>query len=178
MPIRRQIAIALLAAALGACADPEQPPTASVLPDSADQVAYGFRKFITVEGVQRVELEADSAFHYPQREEWELYVLEVQFYSVLGERRSTLTARQGTYDWRTGNMEARDSVVAVTPDGRRLTTCAITYSQDHDEITGPCAFVYDAPGEHLTGDSFIADPDFREVEGTTLAGSVREPGSG
>ena len=72
-------------------------------------------------------------------------------------------------------MEARDSVVAVTPDNRRLTTCAIEYTESSDMISGPCDFVFNAENEHLEGESFTADPDFRNV--TTLrpsSGTVRD----
>ncbi len=161
---------------LVACSDLGRPPSESQvgLPDSADQVVFGFTKFITIEGVERAQLGADSAFHVPAREEWLLFNLSVTFRSAQGEIRSTLTAKEGTYNWRTGNMVARDSVVAVTPDGRRLNTCEITYDEGSDQITGPCAFEYDAPGERLTGESFEADPDFRNVTATRPAGTVSE----
>jgi LPS export ABC transporter protein LptC len=159
-----------------ACSDPGRPPTSSTLPDSADQIAYGFAKYITVEGVERVHLEADSAFHYPEQKLWQLHELTVTFRSVNGQVRSTLTAKLGTYNWQTGDMIARDSVVAVTPDGRRLTTCEIQYDERSDEITGPCYFEYEGPGQRSTGDSFVGDPDFNDVTITGAAGTEREPG--
>jgi LPS export ABC transporter protein LptC len=143
--------------------------------DSADQIAYGFTNHYTVDGVKRAQLEADSAFHYADQEAWELYNLRVEFRSPQGALRSTLTSLRGTYNWRTGDMEARDSVVAVTPDNRRLTTCAIEYTDANDMISGPCAFVFDAPNEHLEGESFTADPDFRNVTAVRpSSGTVRD----
>jgi LPS export ABC transporter protein LptC len=146
------------------------------MPDSVDQVAYGFMNHYTVDGVERVQLEADSAYHFDDAETWELFNLRVQFRSPQGALRSTLTSLRGTYNRQRGNMEARDSVVAVTPDQRRLTTCMIQYVADTDQITGPCAFVFDAPNEHLEGESFTADPDFRNVTAVApSSGTVRDP---
>jgi len=146
------------------------------MPGSVDQVAYGFVNHYTVDGVQRAQLEADSAYHSEETETWELFNLRVEFRSPQGAVRSVLTSLRGTYNWRTGDMEARDSVVAVTPDNRRLTTCAIEYSDDTDMISGPCAFVFDAPNEHLEGESFTSDPDFRNVTAIRpSSGTVRDP---
>jgi len=163
MRIIRTAALLLVAGVTAGCPEAERPPTSSVLPDSVDQAAFGFVRFITSEGVERAQLEADSAYHYPSRDSWELYNLKVIFRTAQGEVRSTLTSRSGTYNWRTQNMEARDSVRAVTPDDRELTTCAINYDQGRDEITGPCAFVFVGPNERLAGEAFTADPDFRQV---------------
>ncbi len=166
MPREWAFFVAIYAGLLGGCSDSGQPPISSVIPDSVDAVAYGFANFITVDGVEQAEIMADSALHYESREEWELYEVRVEFRSDHGVLRSTLTSRRGTYRWRTGDMEARDEVVGWTPDGRRLTTCELVYNKSTDQITGPCDFVFDAPGRHLEGESFTADPDFRNVTAT------------
>jgi LPS export ABC transporter protein LptC len=171
---RITLAVCVCLALLTACSDSERPPTSSVLPDSVDQAAYGFVKYITADGVVRARLEADSAYHYPSRESYELFSLRIEFRTEEGEIRSTLTSKSGSYNWRSGNMEARDSVRAVTPDGRVLTTCKILYDQGRDELTGPCAFVYEAPNERATGESFTSDPDFRNVEATEASGIATE----
>ncbi len=179
LPRRHLLAPVALAAFVSvvvtACSGDGSPTTESLMADSADQVAYGFTNHYTVDGVKRAQLEADSAFHYADQEAWELYNLRVEFRSPQGALRSTLTSLRGTYDWRTGDMEARDSVVAVTPDNRRLTTCALEYTDANDMISGPCAFVFDAPNEHLEGESFTADPDFRNVTAVRpSSGTVRD----
>jgi LPS export ABC transporter protein LptC len=171
---KRASVIAVTATLLWACSDPGRPPTSNALPDSVDQAAWGFVRHITADGIERANLKADSAFYYPSREVWELFRLTVEFRTTQGELRSTLTADQGTYNWRTQDMEARENVVAVTPDGRTLTTCAIQYDEGRDEITGPCAFVYDSENERLTGESFVADPDFRNVEARGTRGTATE----
>ena len=60
-------------------------------------------------------------------------------------------------------MDARGNVVAVTPDGRRLTTTVLRYKRDTQQIEGPAAFVFDSKERHLEGESFTSDPDFRNV---------------
>ncbi len=164
----------LCVAMLSACSDPERPPTSSVLPDSVDQAAYGFVRYITADGIVRARLEADSAYHYPSRESYELFNLRIEFRTAQGEIRSTLTSRAGTYNWRTQDMEARDSVRAVTPDERVLTTCSLSYDKGRDEISGPCAFVYVAPNERVTGESFTSDPDFRNFTAFRPSGIATE----
>ncbi len=169
------VQISLLILMVSACSDEGSPTTESLMPDSVDQVVYGFTNHFTVDGVERAQLQADSAYHFEENETWELFELTVQFRSPQGALRSTLTSLRGTYNWRSGDMEARDSVVAVTPDQRRLTTCAIQYHEATDMISGPCAFVFDAPNEHLEGESFTADPDFRNVTAVRpSSGTVRD----
>jgi len=171
---KRACVIGVTATLILACSDPGRPPTSAALPDSVDQAAWGFVRHITAEGIERAKLEADSAYYYPSRESWELFQLTVEFRTLQGELRSTLTADRGTYNWRSQDMEARENVVAVTPDGRTLTTCALQYDEGRDEITGPCAFVYNSENERLTGESFVADPDFRNVEARGTRGTATE----
>jgi hypothetical protein len=72
-------------------------------------------------------------------------------------------------------MEARGNVVAVTPDERRLRTEILNYNRARHEITGPEAFVFDAPDRHLEGDGFVADPEFTDVQATgARRGTVRQ----
>lgn len=152
----------LLAAA--ACKGSGEPPTTLAAPDTADQVLYGFEHNVTLDGVFRARLTADTALLYQGTQTALLFGLRVRFYSPQGELSSTVTANDGTYDWRSGDMEARGDVVAETPDNRVLTTTILRYVRREDTITGPEAFVFDAPDQHLEGDGFTADPDFTNVE--------------
>lgn len=165
---------AVWAAIVLACDGTERPLT--VLPDgdSADQILYGMEHLATTDGVLRVRLRADSGYYYESTQTWELFVLDVLFYSSMGEHTSTVTSEEGTYELRTKNMQARGNVVGVTPEGRRLTTSVLNYEATLDELNGPEPFVFDAPGQHLEGASFRADPDFSRVRATDLRGT---PGS-
>jgi LPS export ABC transporter protein LptC len=154
---------ALAAVALAACGGMDTPPTMTVVNDSVDQVLYGLKHNLTSDGVLRAHLEADTAYFYQASQRADLRGVKVIFYSPAGVQTSTLTSDSGTYDWRSGNMQARGNVVAVTPDKRRLTTSALRYDRATDQISGPNTFVFDAPERHLEGESFSSDPEFKNV---------------
>ncbi len=164
-----------LLASLAACGGVDTPPTASVVRDSADQVLFKMKHNLTLDGVLRAHLEADTAFVYQSSQRADLVGVSVIFYSPAGTETSRLTSQTGTYDWRSGDMEAKGNVVAVTPDHRRLTTSVLSYNRTSDKISGPSAFVFDAPDRHLEGDGFTADPEFKDVLTTRpRRGIVRE----
>lgn len=163
-------------AALGsllACGGVDQPPTTTGVADSADNLMYGLEHYLTVDGLRRAFLEADSAYFYGDAQETKLYELTVTFFGSLGEQRSVVTADSGTYDARSGDMVAWGNVVAVTPDGRRLTTRVLRYQRVQDRIEGPEPFVFiTADGQRQAGDAFTADPDFRNVVVTRGRGEL------
>lgn len=151
-----------VAVAIG-CGGTQTPTISSTAADSADQVFFGLEHNLTVDGVLRANVRADTAYFYQATQRADLKGVQVIFYSPAGQESSRLTSREGSYDWRTGDMEARGDVVAVTPDGRRLTTSILRYDRASNRITGPAPFVFDAPDRHLEGESFTSDPDFRNV---------------
>jgi len=158
-----------------ACGGVDTPPTATVVRDSADQVLFRLKHNLTLDGVLRAHLEADTAYFYQSSQRADLVGVSVIFYSPQGVETSRLTSRTGTYDWRSGNMEADGDVVAVTPDRRRLTTSVLSYNRGSDKISGPSAFVFDSPDRHLEGDGFTSDPEFKDVLTTRpRRGIVRE----
>ncbi len=146
-----------------ACSVDPQPVVTVAAADSADQVVYGLDHRVTVDGLLRAIVEADTAYFYQNTQTADLIGVHVIFHSPQGAETSSLTAIEGTYEWRTGDMEARGDVVAVTPDGRRLTTSALSYGRRRDQIVSPEPFVFTAPGRHLEGEGFTSDPDFRNV---------------
>jgi LPS export ABC transporter protein LptC len=108
-------------------------------------------------------VQADTAYFYQMSQKVLMRHITVTFYSLEGKETSTLTADGGVYEWRTGDMEARGNVVAVTPDRRRLTTSVLSYDRDTQSIVGPEDFVFDSPDRHLEGEGFTSDPDFKNV---------------
>jgi len=157
------------------CGGVASPPTMAGVSDSADQVFFGLRHNLTVEGVLRAHLEANMAYSYQSAQRADLVGVTVRFFSPQGLQVSRLTSETGTYDWRSGNMTAEGNVVAVTPDNRRLSTSVLQYQRATDQISGPNDFVFDAPDRHLEGESFTADPEFRNVVTTRpRRGVVRE----
>ena len=163
------LAISAVAAVLLACDREQLPPLATTMPDTADQVLYGVTMYLTIDGVMRIRLQSDTVYNLQGSQTAELLGVKVDFYTPEGAVSSTVTSVAGTFEFRTENMEARGDVVAVTPDGRRLTTDTLRYARGMGSISGPGAFVYDGPsGEHVEGIGFTADPEFTQVRAGAL----------
>ncbi len=166
-PFRPSAALlsALLALSpLVACEDPGARPTTTIqAPDSADQILEGFSHYVTNDGIRRSRVEADTAYFYEATQITNLAKLKVTFYDLKGAESSTLTAKRGLYRWQDGSMEANDNVVVVAPDGRRLATERLRYDNGSNQISTDRKFTFDRGEEHLEGNSFRSDPDFRNV---------------
>jgi LPS export ABC transporter protein LptC len=108
-------------------------------------------------------VEADTAYFYESTQVTELKDIKVTFYDLKGAEGSTLTARRGTYRWQDGSMEANGDVVVVAPDGRRLATETLRYNNATNTISTDKHFTFDRGTEHLEGNSFRSDPDFKNV---------------
>jgi LPS export ABC transporter protein LptC len=127
-------------------------------------VLFGMSYYVTVEGVRRARVEADTAFFYSPTQSAELRVVTVTFFDAQGASSSTLTCREGTYRWRTGDMEGRGDVVVVSTDGKRLETPVLRYYQNRDEVESDSAFTYfRPPSERVAGEGFVSDPSFRSM---------------
>ena len=149
---------------LAACEDTGVRPTTTVqASDSADQVLEGFSHYVTHNGILRSRVEADTAFFYDPTQMNELHNLKVVFFDVKGAESSTLTAKRGTYRWQDGSMQASGNVVVVSPDGRRLATEVLKYDNATNTILTNRHFTFDRGEEHLEGNSFRSDPDFKNV---------------
>lgn len=140
-------------------------PTATInAPDSADQVLVQMSTYITGEGIVRARVRSDTAYMYSGTQSAELRGVHVTFYDERGAETSTLNAREGTYHWRTGEMESRGNVVVVTTDGRTLRSDVMRYSEARSEVSSDKPFTYDGgANNHLEGEGFTSDPGFRNV---------------
>jgi LPS export ABC transporter protein LptC len=146
------------------CEDTGVRPTTTVqAADSADQVLEGFSHYVTNDGVRRSRVEADTAFYYEPTQITELHNVKVVFFDIKGVEGSTLTADRGTYRWQDGSMEATGNVRVISPDGRRLTTESLRYDNATNQIMTDKQFSFDKGEEHLEGNSFRSDPDFKNV---------------
>jgi LPS export ABC transporter protein LptC len=167
LPTRRVLFSALsVMSALSAvaCEDTGVRPTTTVqAADSADQVLEGFSHYVTNNGVLRSKVEADTAFFFEQTQMNELHNVKVVFFDLKGAESSTLTAKRGTYRWQDGSMEATGNVVVVSPDGRRLATEVLKYENATNTILTDQHFTFNKGDEHLEGNSFRSDPDFKNV---------------
>ena len=180
--------LTLLAAMLAmgplACTDPGARPTITLQSaDTADQVLEGMRHYITENGVRRSLVEADTAYIYENTQTADLRRLKVTFFDDHGTQTSVITADSGTYLMRNGSMKARGNVVATTPDGRRLTSAMLDYDDKTNTISSELPFTYDRADEHLVGNGFHSDPDFKNVvtqqpRGGQRTGNPGKPGGG
>jgi LPS export ABC transporter protein LptC len=152
--------------AASACTEKTAPPVVSKSPlaDSADQVMYGAHFNLTDKGLARAELLSDTAFFFEDNTRIELRKVETTFYTASGARDAYLTSRRGSYNNRTGVMIARDDVIVITEEGRKLTTPELIYNQASNEISSDSAFVLTEPGRRLEGIGFRSDPNMQNVQ--------------
>ena len=115
--------------------------------------------------------------------------VKVTFFDVSGVERSTVVGDSGLYQMREGSMDAWGHVVGTTPDGKKLLTEELRYDSRKHEISSETPFTFDKPGDpgqHLTGNAFVSDPEFanvrasqpkgREVPGQNGGGGFLLPG--
>ncbi|MDZ4865141.1 MAG: LPS export ABC transporter periplasmic protein LptC [Gemmatimonadota bacterium] len=149
---------------LPACREDAVRPTMTVTAaDSADQVLEGMEHLITNDGVRRTKVVADTAYLYEATQLARLKVVKSTFFNTSGIETSTITADSGTYQMRDGSMSAWGHVVAVTPDGRTLRSAELRYDARTQKISSDKPFIYDKADQHLEGNGFVSDPDFRNV---------------
>jgi LPS export ABC transporter protein LptC len=149
-----------------ACSQKKQPPVAahSPLADSADQVMYGARFNLTDKGLERAQLESDTAYFFEDNTRIELEKVHTTFFTATGAKNAVLTSERGRFNSRTNNMVARKNVVVVSEDGRRLTTPELNYNQQTNQISSDSAFVMTEPNRRLEGVGFRSDPDMKNIQ--------------
>src|SRR5713101_8555680 len=154
------------------CGEGIKPTATTTVADSADQVLIGMKHYVTTNSILRALVLADTAYFFNPSQLAELRVVHVTFYDAQGNKTSTLTANEGTFHWRTGDMEGRGNVVVVrSSDGGTLHTEAMRYSQARNEVSSSLAFTFDAPTQHLKGVGFTADPDFKNLRAWQVTGT-------
>jgi LPS export ABC transporter protein LptC len=132
--------------------------TKSAIPDSADQIIFGFRTFLTDQGISKGVLLADTALSYDDATRMELRRVNVTFYTSVGIRDGVLTAKAGTYNMRLSRLDARGDVVVVRDDGKRLTSQQLVYDQVRNQIFTDSTFILNEPSRTFTGLGFESDP--------------------
>ncbi|HTA72682.1 MAG TPA: LPS export ABC transporter periplasmic protein LptC, partial [Gemmatimonadaceae bacterium] len=165
---RRGAAAARLLLVLGliGCGRGQKSPSAphNPLADSADQVVFGARSKMTDGGVSKSDLYSDTAYFFDDNTRIEMrgHVM-VTFFTDVGAKNAVLTSKEGTYNNRTGNMEARGNVIVNTVDGRHLTTSVLRFNQTRNEISSDSAFVTTDSSRRLTGIGFTSDPNMNNI---------------
>ncbi|HEU4565217.1 MAG TPA: LPS export ABC transporter periplasmic protein LptC [Gemmatimonadaceae bacterium] len=161
------LALVVGTAAAAACSERKPPPVAvgrDMLGEQADQIMFNINTILTDRGMMRAQLQADTAYFFDDNSRVELRGVQTTFYDATGKRSSVLTSREGTYNMRSQETEARKNVVVVSDEGRRLETEQLRYNQVRDEISSDSAFVLTEPTRRLTGIGFVSDPNMRHVQ--------------
>jgi LPS export ABC transporter protein LptC len=149
---------------IGACKSGTPVTATQAVLDSADQVLIGMTHYVTDAGVMRARVRADTAYFFSNTQRAELRNVHVTFYDQTGRPTSTLTSREGTHHWRTGDMEARGNVIVIRDkDGGTMRTEVMSYNQVRNEVSSDKAFVFDAPDRHIEGEGFTSDPEFKNI---------------
>ena len=162
-------------AGAGACNERQPPPVAlqeNSLIDSADQVMFGINTILTDKGVRQAVLRADTGFFFDEGTRIELRGVHLTFYTTEGVENAVLTSREGTYNTRTNQTEARGKVVVISElQNRRLTTEQLRYDQIANLISTDSAYVLTEGSRRLTGVGFTSDPELRNRRAGVRTGS-------
>lgn len=165
--MRRLVPVALLLAALVAGCSRTKAATTKKVPttaDSADQVMYGMNMILTDRGVQKAELKADTGYFFDENTRFELRMVSTTFFNKDGSRSGVLTSRRGTYNTRANVMEARQNVVIIGEDGKRLTSPMVRFEQFRNLIVSDSPFVLMEGERRTEGIGFESDPQMLNVK--------------
>jgi LPS export ABC transporter protein LptC len=132
--------------------------------DSADQILYKMGVILTDRGVQRAELKADTGYSFEDNTRYELRFLTTTFFGKEGARTGVLTAKRGTYNLRANVMEARQDVVVLGVDGKKLTSPMVRFEQFRNMIVSDSPFVLTEGERRLEGIGFESDPQMLSVK--------------
>ena len=154
-----------------ACQDTQAPPVTQdmLLPDSAEQMAFGVSLILTDGGVRRAVVKTDTLLTYDDNTREELRKVNATFFSLAGEEDAVLTALAGSHSNRLGTMEARGDVVVSTAEGERLTTAHLRYDPSRNEISSDSAFTLTEGTRVTKGVGFVSNPDMTNMR--ILAGA-------
>ena len=151
-------------AVLSACEESGAKPTTTVqAPDSADQVLEGFSHYVTREGIRRSRVEADTAYFYEASQITELRNIRVVFFDARGaeglhaHRQAGHIPLAGRVD---GRREHGGRGLARRADAAHAKSPVRQREQHHLDQHH---FTFDRGTEHLEGNSFRSDPDFKNV---------------
>jgi len=171
-PYRLLVLLTFSAAAV-ACGDNEAATgdAPSVFADGADQVMFSVEHFMTLDGIRRGKLVADTAYTYEDASVVDFRHLEIEFFDGAGNSRGTLTSNSGEYDPESGDMTVYGDVVL---DGRmrgdtpaRLETDSLAFEALTDRLTTDASWVLThGDGTVERGVGLVTDPALQNIETT------------
>lgn len=170
--VGRRLVAAVSLVAGGCSAGGAKPTTIVAMADSADQVLYGFKHYVTRDGVRESEMEADTAYFYDPTQTTVLRNMRLVFIDSSGAPRATITSRVGRYQWQKGGLVAESSVVLRTPDGKELRSERLVFDAEKNQMSTDLPFTFDNRGEHVEGQGFISDMKFGNIVAKAPKGSA------
>jgi LPS export ABC transporter protein LptC len=152
----------VLGLAAAACRDSKQPPVVSgpTAADSADQVLYGVQYVMSTKGIQRGELNADTAYVLDDQNRFDLRHAHVNFKTELGAPQGTMDANRGMYNVRTQILEGWGDVVVKLIDGRTLKSPHLVFNQLTHQISSDTSYTLAKGVDTQTGVGFVSDQAF------------------
>lgn len=150
----------------------------SVFSGGADQVMFGVQHYMTLDGIRRGELVADTAYTYEDASIVDFRQLQVNFFDNAGQDRGTLTAESGKYDPESGDMTVYGDVVL---NGRmrgsaqaRLETDSLAFKASSSQLTTDASWTLThEDGTVERGVGLVTDPALENIE--TKDWSVSRP---
>lgn len=164
--MRRVMLVWLACVAIAACRKDATGTVKKVITtaDSADQIIWGLKLILTDRGVQRAELLADTGYFFDENTRAELRVVKTNFFDQQGVKSGVLTSKRGTYNTRANVMEARQNVVILGVDGKKLTSPMVRFEQFRNLIVSDSPFVLLDGERQLEGIGFESDPQMLNVK--------------
>ncbi len=163
----RAVTVFAAVISLAACEKKGIQPTAqgkSSLRDTSDQTMYGIVTYLTDRGLMRAELKADTGYFFDDNSRIELRNVRVTFYTQTGQKNGVLTSKEGTYNTRLAQTEARKNVIVISEDGKRLTTEQLKFQQTANLISSDSAFVLTETTRTVKGVGFTSDPNLSNIK--------------
>jgi LPS export ABC transporter protein LptC len=170
---RGLVILALLAAA--ACDRTSSGPVAGdeYAAMHADQIIERIQQVMTVNGVRRAILLADTAYIFEDSARAELRGVHVTFFDAAGLQDAELTSRSGALNIRTEAMTARENVVLRLREGNRIIeTQELHFDPERDMIWSDSATTLRQDGTVAHGDGFRSDGRLRNLEIVNPRGRV------
>ena len=156
-------AIALVLAATS-CRKSTNPPVVGELSlaDSADQIIFDGRFFVTKSGVNRGEMRADTVFVFNDQSMYVLRQVTGAFTTETGAPNGTIRGDRGIYDRRMRILDGYGDVVVTSTKGEQLTSNHLRYSELKDEISSDSAFTIVRGTDVQRGVKFVSDPNLKD----------------
>lgn len=150
----------------------------SVFVNGADQVMFGVEHYMTLDGIRRGKLVADTAYTFEDASVVDFRHLRVEFFDEAGMDNGTLTSKTGKYDPESGDMTVYGDVVL---DGlmkgnspARLETDSLVFEAASNELRTDASWTLThGDGTVERGVGLVTDPALENIE--TRDWSVSRP---